>query len=320
MPEKEYETPPYNVAKLGYVIEVCASVQSSAKPRESIKNDTDISKINNTITYANRLGFVDESDNEFKATESGIELSFATKENASGIFCEAIPSYDFYRDLSEVIYRRHDDLVTDSYLSRDDVEKEIQIRFELEISEYTREKVADQYLRTLDWAGLGDRIQGSSSKPTRLEFSDDLRSALKKLSSEEGTNSETPSEDDDSSEPQTPPPRTAPEKLSVTPAELGPIETNQANNVNLDIKFEIGGSDDPENVRMLMRAIREELQGGAEVENDSRESDSTETPEEPAQEPTNSLNDSEESPEVEEIGSVPAEEKEEQDGVLNDFI
>ncbi|RYJ08284.1 hypothetical protein ELS19_17160 [Halogeometricum borinquense] len=333
MSEKEYQTPPYSVSELDYITQVCATVQNNTKSRAAIKNDIEIPKPNRVITYANRLGFIEESDNGFQATDPGIELSFATEEKEGEIIRESIPNYNFYRDLSEIISRRYSDIISESYLSRKSVEKEIQIRFGLDVGEYTRRRAADQYLRTLDWAGLGDRVQGSGSKPTRLEFGDDFRSALTELVSQDNSESEPTKRANENSEPPAEPQDTTTEEGSDTPVGVDAIKTNYTNNVNLDIQFEIDGSDDPENVRMLIRAIREELQSDTKIEGSVQSESTVEASEDSPSEPANSLDESERQSEVKDTSShstggeddeesqeeQPNEEAE-QDGGLGDYL
>lgn len=327
MSEKEYQTPPYSVSKLEYVIQLCAAVQNTTKPRDSIIDDVDVPKPYKVITYADRLGFVEKVDSGFKATDAGIKLSFANVQGAGEIVHDTIRRYNFYRDLSEIIYKRYDSLVTQQYLPRKSVEKEIQLRFEFDVSSSVRKDIADQYLRTLDWAGLGDRISGSSSKPARLEFGDDFRSSLSELTSEDGLIAELSTKSNSAEQP-TAPKRTMTEEGSGTSVEVDSIKTNYASSVNLNIQFEIDGSDDPKNVRSLMRVIREELQGDMNEVDNSKQSESTVgLSENYPLEPANSLDESE----VEDIGSMNGEvggedqeerpnEEVEHEGGLDDFF
>lgn len=309
----EYPNPPYDVSDTKYLKEACEFLRSGAKTRDEIEEKTDISKPGKVIYLGLQLGFLKEVDEGISATESGVQLSYSSSDEA-GLFREATRKYLLYHDLLKALYDNRDSIVREEeYIPRSEIEKHLRVTLKLELSDYKAKAAAKTFLRTLSAANLGEYISGrGGGKPGRIEIESGFFEIISDLLNSSDDDQATSEEKSDST-------LSRPEKQD---ADL-PHDPNTISNavevqsgVNLDIELSVDGSDDPENVRQLLLSIREGLK--QEV------NDTLESKEEPINAENNEHSDPEEvdgeqTPQEVEEPADDEESEEDVDGDLSQF-
>jgi len=254
----ELTTPP--TSDPDNLTEVCQILRGSSMTRGEVteKAESGASAISASITYGQRLGFIEEGeDNRLQLTDLGSKLHYnrGDKEEVASIFRSAIRDFSTYQELVKELTVDATDIVQDErVIQQKTVVKELDLTLGFDASESTLKEYANAFLKSLAKANLGEYVVGRKEYQTRLVVIEDFDIAVTELivgeDDGEEAQRETQKTGNNSSQGETIESR---QISSQSPAPS--IETR------LNIDFSISGGDDPENVLRILQALQQGLAG-----------------------------------------------------------
>lgn len=268
------------------ICDLCSVVGSSPTSRETIAEGYDESQktINQDIRYAIALGLMTETEDGVKATDRGINLSqtLPNEERRASYFRQAIADHEGYSILVDKLLRVPDG----EEVQRRDVDKHLRVGLAVDLADDSRTRAATLFLRTIEAAGVGSYKQRRNN-PSGLKITDEeARTEL--LSFIDGDNH--PNEQDNPNEPVESNPSDDQSREStggLMPETQGTrneqsITTRQTSDeqatgwiVNFDIQLQLDGTEDPENIKFLISAVRSGILNESELDFSPHSGEST---------------------------------------------
>jgi len=261
-----YPTPRKD-ASVENLLSLCEILREGPLSRDELYDEADIGRslVSDTIEYGNRLGFLEGSEEEIKATERGIAASYYDEADADleEYIVEGICDYDLYRMVLKTLASEAQE---NGVVTKKDVVRTFRTEMGLSGSESTLGDAAITFLQTLDAGGCGDYIVGRRGKESRIEVSDDFGGIVEKIatvdtdteqsngqiSSKSGTDFEA---DPEISE------ETTQSQQGIGQVEIGKHKPqNQTQSDSFSVSLELNGDEEPENVEQLTLAIRRGLE------------------------------------------------------------
>jgi hypothetical protein len=222
------------------------------------KADSGDSAISASITYGQRLGFIEEGeDNQLQLTDLGSRLHYnrGDEEEVASIFRSAICDFSTYQTLLKELAIDATDIVRDEpVIQQSTVVEELDLTLRFDASEGTLEEYANTFLKSLAKASLGEYVVGRREYQTRLEVIEDFDTEVTELIAEDDDGEEAKRETDKTGNSDSPEETIESGHIS-SQSPAPPIETR------LNIDFSISGDDDPENVLRILQALRQGLAG-----------------------------------------------------------
>ena len=236
------------------LVDICDTLLDEDLSVDEISDDTGYGerKVKQNITYGISLGFIEEDENnQMEVSDLGIEAVFNERGDnpLSEEFREGIMNYPFCRDALSELASNHTEEGT---FYKSDVEKVF--RKDFDIQGNISRKIAT-FLETLEYAGLGDYIQGrgKGDKQTRLELNEEFQTLYDEMFADEDDEQEETSEDispdREQQNQQSEPPRH--QLISHQPS-----SQTTGLGVSFDISLELSGDEDPEQVEKLVASVR----------------------------------------------------------------
>jgi hypothetical protein len=261
-----YPTPRKD-ASVENLLSLCEILREGPLSRDELYDEADIGRslVSDTIEYGNRLGFLEGSEEEIKATERGIAASYYDEADADleEYIVEGICDYDLYRMVLKTLASEAQE---NGVVTKNDIVRTFRTEMGLSGSESTLGDAAITFLQTLDAGGCGDYIVGRRGKESRIEVSDDFGGIVEKIatvdtdteqsngqiSSKSGTDFEA---DPEISE------ETTQSQQGIGQVEIGKHKPqNQTQSDSFSVSLELNGDEEPENVEQLILAIRRGLE------------------------------------------------------------
>ncbi|WP_120100650.1 hypothetical protein [Halonotius aquaticus] len=153
------------------------------------KDEVDMDKrnINGTLDYGVRLGFIEESDNEYIPTSEGFELYYneGNDEKLSELLLEAVADFEAYVLVIEETFSKIGSFDGKDGLENKDIINVLRTEFGFtEVSNSTLKRSVKTLIETLDGMGYGTEESGTGRR-TQLKFKNDinLRKIVEELSS-----------------------------------------------------------------------------------------------------------------------------------------
>jgi len=240
--------------------EVCQILRGSPMARGEVteKAESGDSAISASITYGQRLGFIEEGeDDKLQLTDLGSRLHYnrGDEEEVASIFRSAICNFSTYQALLKELAIDATDIVRDErVIQQSTIVEELDLTFGFDASEGTLEEYANTFLKSLAKANLGEYVVGRREYQTRLVVIEDFDTEVAKLFAEDDDGEEAKRETEKTGNSDSPEETIESEQIS-SQSPAPPIETR------LNIDFSISGDDDPENVLCILQALRQGLAG-----------------------------------------------------------
>lgn len=175
------ERPPYGTS-VENIQRLCESTRDAkVRPKEELEDeigDMDEISFQRTLEAAVTFGLFEHVEDEgYRSTTTGRRLGYGELSEAEReeFFRELLVNYDFYYELLQLVTDRTSTTEDgeEKYISRDTVQSEMGINFDLGMGDRILKSAAGTFLRFLDQCGLGHYARSSSSGlPTRLVLND----------------------------------------------------------------------------------------------------------------------------------------------------
>lgn len=267
--------------------EICGLVGTNPTSRETVVDGYEKGEntINRAIRYAISLNLMEDVEDGIKATNLGMDLAHTKpdEERRAAGFRRAISQDDEYAKLVDALFQDN----TEDQVERRDVEKQLRIGMNLDVSDNSRERAATTFLKTIEAAGIGEYKRGSQNAVSRLEIRDaekldDLLSQIRDEDDPSSESEDTQEAPQNSTSPPSPEMSPQPQPNGATPISSESLASMYESTFN--IKLELDGTEDPDQIRTLVAAVREGLEpdggnqpGEARTKEDT-ENDSTDSP------------------------------------------
>lgn len=223
--------------------------------------------------YGVSLGFLERTDSgKIKLTDLGTEASLNNEDEnpPEEQFRDGIIMYPFCRDALSELAENH---IEDNSFLKNDIERVFRTSLGVEGSKSTISSKITTFLRTLDYAGLGEYKQGRRGKKSRLELSEEFQTLYDEMFTDESGKQEETSEN-------TSPNREQQKQQSETPRQKlishRPHTQTTKQGVSFDISLELSGDEDPEQVEELVSSVRRGMSRNVNETEEKTEEDTAE--------------------------------------------
>ena len=272
--------------------------ESGSASIEEMENKVDISErdLRATITYAEKLSFIQQSDGEYTATGAGFDLALADEDSpdTAELFRSSIADYPLYSDLIANTWKDHTETIRDEMQVTEEQFIRV-LRTTLGFTEHAQDTLGSgvrTLFKTLERAGCGDYKQAYRGNPNRVELSESGLEFIQSINQgsapedeksvssttmdnefNQETSTESTTTDGTSDRKSQTEKRTIDDSEKVRNTRVVAPE-QESDNILIQFNLDISNNTEPERIREAVLAIRQGL--AVDLDQESSQSDSEE--------------------------------------------